>query len=85
MQSAYRFLAVIVLAVSLNDAFASTSPNQALLTGRGIMACNLIQTCSHVGAAMENLETKLENLIALVHKTDSLQPAPSRKSLSLLL
>ncbi|XP_044167589.1 uncharacterized skeletal organic matrix protein 5-like [Acropora millepora] len=77
MQSAYRFLAVIVLAVSLNDAFASTSPNQALLTGRGIMACNLIQTCSHVGAAMENLETKLENLIALVHKTDSLQPAPS--------
>ncbi|XP_067028480.1 uncharacterized skeletal organic matrix protein 5-like [Acropora muricata] len=77
MQSAYRFLVVIGLAISLNHACASAGPNQTPLTVRGIKSCNLIETCSHVSAAIENLETKLENLIALVNKTYSLQPAPS--------
>ena len=85
MQSAFRFLVVIVLAVFLNHAFASADANQAPLAGRGIVACNLIETCSHVSAAIENLETKLENLIALVNKTYPLQPAPSRKSVILII
>ncbi|XP_067028482.1 uncharacterized skeletal organic matrix protein 5-like [Acropora muricata] len=76
MQSAYRFLAVIVLAVFLNDAFASADANQTPLAGRGSVVCNLIQD-SHVNTAIKNLETKLENLIALVNKTRPLQPAPS--------
>ena len=80
MQSAYRFLAVIVLAVFLNDAFASAHANQTPLAGRGSVVCNLIQD-SHVHTAIKNLETKLENLIALINKTHPLQPAPSRKSL----
>ena len=84
MQSAYRFLVVIVLAVFLNDAFVSADANQAPLTGRGTMVCNLIQD-SHVHAAIKNLETKLKNLIALINKTRPLQPAPKRKSLSLLI
>ena len=84
MQSAYRFLVVIFLAVSLNDPFASAGPNQAPFTGRGTMICNLIQD-SHVSAAIQNLETKLETLIALVNKTYPPQPAPSRKSLSLVI
>ncbi|XP_074612355.1 putative skeletal organic matrix protein 5 [Acropora palmata] len=76
MQSAYRFLAVIVLAVFLNDAFASADANQTPLASRGSVVCNLIQD-SHVNAAIKNLETKLEILIALVNKTRPLQPAPS--------
>ncbi|XP_015757670.1 PREDICTED: uncharacterized skeletal organic matrix protein 5-like isoform X1 [Acropora digitifera] len=76
MQSAYRFLAVIVLAVFLNHAFASADANQTPLARRGSVVCNLIQD-SHVNAAIKNLETKLENLIALVNKTHPLQPAPS--------
>ena len=71
---AYRFLAVIVLAVFLDDAFAI-----------GTKSCNLIQTCSHVSAAIQTLETKLENLIALVNKTRPPQPTPKRKTLSLLI
>ena len=85
MQSAYRFHVVIGLVVSLNHAFASAGPNQTPLTGGRNMACDLSETCSHVSAAIENLETKLENLIALVYKTHSLPPTPSRKSLSLLI
>ena len=85
MQSAYRFLAVIFLAVFLNDAFASSDMNQPPFTDKGIKGCNLIQTCSHVSAALQTLETKLENLIALVNKTRPPQPTPTRKSLSLLI
>ena len=81
MQSAYRFLALIVLVVSLNH---YADANQTLLAGGGSVVCNLIQD-SHVNAAIKNLETKLENLIALINKTHPLQPAPSRKSLSLLI
>ena len=97
MQSAYRFLVVIVLAVFLNDAFASADANQTPLAGRGSVVCNLIQD-SHVHAAIKNLETKLEtkleNLIALVSKKyppqpelilTLPQPTPPRKSLSLLI
>ena len=84
MQFAYRFLVVIVLAVSLNHAFASAGTSQTPLTGRGTMVCNLIQD-SHLSAAIKNLETKLENLIALVNKTYPPQPTPSRKSLSLVI
>ena len=84
MQSAYRFLVVIGLVVSLNQVFASSGGNQMSLTDGGTMVCDLIQD-SHVHTAIKNLETKLENLIALVNKTYSLQPAPSRKSLSLLI
>ena len=76
MQSAFRFLVVIVLAVFLNHVFASANANQTPLPGRGIVACNLIETCSHVSAAIENLETKLENLIALVNKTYYSQEEP---------
>ncbi|XP_044167591.1 uncharacterized skeletal organic matrix protein 5-like [Acropora millepora] len=75
MQSAYRFLVVIVLAVFLNDAFALANANQAPLTGGGTMVCNLIQD-SHVHGAIKNLETKLENLIELVNKTRPPQPTP---------
>ncbi|XP_074612356.1 putative skeletal organic matrix protein 5 [Acropora palmata] len=75
MQSAYRFLVVIVLAVFLNDAFVSADANQAPLTGGGTMVCNLIQD-SHVHTAIKNLETKLENLIALVNKTRPPKPTP---------
>ena len=85
MQSAYRFHVVIGLVVSLNHAFAWDGPNQTPLTDGGIMTCDLSETCLHVSAAIENLETKMENLIALVNKTYSLHPAPSRKSLSLLI
>ena len=53
-------------------------PNAAYLV------CNLIQD-SHVHAAIKNLETKLENVIALFNKTRPLQPAPKRKSLTLLM
>ena len=84
MQSAYRFLVVIVLAVFLNDAFALADANQAPLTGGGTMVCNLIQD-SHVHGAIKNLETKLENLIELVNKTRPPQPTPSRKTLILLI
>ena len=84
MQSAYRFLVVIGLVVPLNHVFASSGRNQMSLTDGGTMVCDLIQD-SHVHTAIKNLETKLENLIALVNKTYSLQPAPSRKSLSLLI
>ncbi|XP_044167592.1 uncharacterized skeletal organic matrix protein 5-like isoform X1 [Acropora millepora] len=76
MQSAYRFLAVIVLAVFLNDAFASADANQTPLAGRGSVVCNLIQD-SHVNTAIKNLETKLEILIALVNKTRPPQPTPT--------
>ena len=79
MQSAYRFLVVIFLAVFVNDAFVSADANQAPFNGKGPKRCNLIQTCSHVSAAIQTLETKLENLIALVNKTPPLQPAPTRK------
>ncbi|XP_015757669.1 PREDICTED: uncharacterized skeletal organic matrix protein 5-like [Acropora digitifera] len=72
MQSASRFLAVIVLLVALNDVFAWADVNQTQLTSRGPVVCNLIQD-SHVSAEIKNLETKLENLIALVNKTYSLQ------------
>ena len=85
MQSAYRFLVVIVLAVFLNDAFASANANQPPLTGKDTKACNMIETCSHVSAAIQTLETKLENLIALVNKTRPPQPTPKRKTLSLLI
>ena len=84
MQSAYCFLAVIVLAVLLNDAFASADANQTPLASRGSVVCNLIQE-SHVNTAIKNLETKLEILIALVNKTRPPQPTPTRKSLSLLI
>ncbi|XP_015780172.1 PREDICTED: uncharacterized skeletal organic matrix protein 5-like isoform X4 [Acropora digitifera] len=73
MQSAYRFLALIVLVVFLNH---YAHANQTPLAGGGSVVCNLIQD-SHVNAAIKNLETKLENLIALVNKTRPLQPAPS--------
>ena len=85
MQSAYRFLAVIVLAVFLNYAFATADVNQPSFTGKGTKDCNLIETCSHVSAAIQTLETKLENLIALVKKTRPRQPTPKRKTLSLLI
>ena len=84
MQSASRFLAVIVLLVALNDVFASADVSQTQLTSRGPVVCNLIQD-SHVSAEIKNLETKLENLIALVNKTYSLQTALPRKSPSLLI
>ena len=85
MQSAYRFLVVIFIAVFVNDAFVSADANQAPFNGKGPKGCNLIQTCSHVSAAIQTLGMKLENLIALVNKTYSLQPTPSRKSLSLVV
>ena len=75
---------MIVLEVFLNDAFVSADENQVPLTGGGTMVCNLIQD-SHVHAAIKNLETKLENLIALVNKTRPPQPTPKRKTLSLLI
>ena len=84
MQSAFRFLAVIVLQVALNDAFASACADQKPSADKTPMVCNLIQD-SHVSAEIKNLETKLENLIALVNKTCPQQPAPPRKSLSLLI
>ncbi|XP_015780169.1 PREDICTED: uncharacterized skeletal organic matrix protein 5-like isoform X2 [Acropora digitifera] len=73
MQSAYRFLALIVLVVFLNH---YAHANQTPLAGGGSVVCNLIQD-SHVNTAIKNLETKLENLIALINKTHPLQPAPS--------
>ena len=85
MQSEFRFLAVIVLLVALNDVFTSACADQKPSVEKPTMVCNLIETCSHVSAEIKNLETKLENLIALVNRTHPLQPAPSRKSLSLLL
>ena len=85
MQSEFRFLAVIVLLVALNDAFTSACGDQKPSAEKPTMVCNLIETCSHVSAEIKNLETKLENLIALVNKTRPLQPAPPRKSLSLLI
>ena len=84
MQSEFRFLAVIVLLVALNDAFTSACADQKPSAEKPTLVCNLIQD-SHVSAEIKNLETKLENLIALVNKTYPLQPAPPRKSLSLLI
>ncbi|XP_067028484.1 uncharacterized skeletal organic matrix protein 5-like [Acropora muricata] len=76
MQSELRFLAVIVLLVALNDAFTSACGDQKPSAEKPTMVCNLIQD-SHVSAEIKNLETKLENLIALVNRTHPLQPAPS--------
>ena len=44
-----------------------------------MMVCNLIQD-SHVSEAIKTLETKLENLIALVNKSSTPQPTPPGKT-----
>ena len=43
-----------------------------------MMVCNLLQD-SHVSEAIKTLETKLENLIALVNKSLTPQPTPPGK------
>ncbi|XP_068729152.1 uncharacterized skeletal organic matrix protein 5-like [Montipora capricornis] len=80
MQSKYLFLVAILLTVFLSGAFGSnTGTSQTPSTNKAfnnkpLMVCNLIQD-SHVSEAIKKLETKLENLIAMVNKTSTSQPS----------
>lgn len=75
------FKAFLLVLISVNSAKfckgnqTTSSPAE---TDNKLMVCTLIQD-SHVSEAINKLEAKLENLIALVNKTCTLMPEPSGK------